>query len=126
MGTWGIGTDQNDEALDFFGDFFGDLFGPKKIGLLREAFKYRDTYDKFRAACHVLQMFGNSRYWPRRYREELKELLDLGIKRLTEMIHPAEGERSEFLELWAHEREEITASVQEQLDDLKKKRERLK
>jgi hypothetical protein len=124
VGTWGTGPTQSDAAFDLFGHFFGDLFGPQKIQVLREAFKYCDAYGRIRAACHVLQMLGDILYWPQDHEAELKELLDLGILRLTDMIHPPD-EDSDFLELFAHERDEVTASVQQQIDDLVAQRELL-
>jgi hypothetical protein len=96
MGTWGTGADDSDAAYDLFGDFFGNLFGPEKIEELREALRYYDDYGKIRAACHILQMLGFTLYWPRMHREELKELLELGIRRLTNMIHPPDS-RYHFL-----------------------------
>jgi hypothetical protein len=122
MGTWGTGATQSDAAFDLFGDFFGDLFGAEKIQVLRDAFRYYDDYGKIRAACHILQILGGGLFWPRKHEAALKELLDLGIKRLRDMIHPPPGKDIDFLELWAAHREEVTASVQEQIDDLTEKR----
>ncbi len=118
MGTWGTGPTQSDTAFDLFDDFFGDLFGTGKIQVLRDAFKYCDDYGRIRAACHILQMLGNTLYWPREHEAELQDLLDLGIRRLTDMLHPPPDEDVDFLELWAHLRDEVVASVQQQIDDL--------
>jgi hypothetical protein len=126
MGVWGTGPTQSDEAYDFLSHFFGDLFGSKKIQELRGAFKYSDAYGRIQTGAHILQMLGDVLHWPDKHEEELKELLELAVLRLTAMVTPVEGKPPEFLTLWSeNDAKEAAASVQAQIDDLKKKRERL-
>ncbi len=123
MGVWGTEPIASDQAYDFLGHFFGDLFGPEKIQQLRDAFKYRDAYGRIQAGAHILQMLGDGLHWPCEYEQELKELLDLAVNRLTAMISPVDGRPPEFITLWLREEDAkaAAASVQEQIDDLKKK-----
>jgi hypothetical protein len=127
MGTWGAGPTASDEAYDFLGDFFGDLFGPEKVQQLREAFRFSDAYGSIRAGAHVLQMLGDTLHWPREQHEELKELLDLAVRRLTAMITPAGDRPTDFVASWLREgtRKEAVASVREQIEDLQRKRQAL-
>jgi hypothetical protein len=126
MGVWGTGPTQSDDAYDLFKLFYGDLFGPKKIQLLRNALRYYDAYAAIQAAAFILQMLGENLFWPRKYQGELKELLDLAILRLTEMITPVDGKPTEFISLWSEEdAKDAVKSVQQQIDDLRSKRELL-
>jgi hypothetical protein len=76
-----------------------------------------------RAACCILQLLGSPRTWPQGYEGDLRELLDLGIRRLTDMINPPDGDR-DHLESW-NDPAALIASIEEQIADLKRKRELL-
>lgn len=123
MGAWGYGPLENDAACDVLDAFFGDLFGPEKIAVLRGCFRFVDDYNSIRAGCCILQMLGSARTWPDGYEAELRELLDLGIRRLTDMLDPLDGDR-DHIDGWVDPRA-LVRSVQEQLADLKQKRQLL-
>jgi hypothetical protein len=69
-------------------------------------------------------MLGDCLHWPCEHEQELKELLDLAVNRLTAMISPVDGCPPEFMTSWLREEDAnaAAASVQEQIDDLMKKR----
>jgi hypothetical protein len=122
MGAWGKGPLQNDAACEVLDAFFGDLFGEDKVQVLRAAFRYVDDYDSARAACYILQLLGDPRTWPMGREAELRELLDLGIERLTRIVRPPD---EDFLGLWGPGRREVIDAVEREIAGLKAKRERL-
>jgi len=119
IGAWGVEPWESDGAADWFADMFGDL----KIEMMREALKYYDAYDEIRAACYVLQTLGRVYVWPAARHDDLKELLDKGIKLLTNMLNPPSADW-DFLELWGRD-PKVIASVQKQLDELKARRSKI-
>lgn len=120
MGDWGAEPWNNDEAADWFHRFWKDCGISQLITEIKNFDETQENYDSFRAACYVLQTFGNPYMWPMAFRSDLKELIDRGLHVLTCMIEPPSDDWG-FLDMWGNN-PLVIASVRRQIEELKKRR----
>jgi len=123
VGDWGSKPRENDEAADWFHKLWKYSDFSIVINEIQNFRPEEEKYDSFRAACYVLQSFGNPYMWPSKNRELLRELLDTSIGILEKMID-SPGEAWGFLDMWGNDPKVIVA-VKQQIGELRMRRSEL-
>lgn len=123
MGDWGKEPWSNDEAAAWFHRFWKDRDLSVLIDEIMHFDGTKESYDSFRAASYVLQVFGNPYMWPTDHRKGLKELLERSIKVLTSMLEPP-NENWGFLDMWGND-PDVVSSVRGQIEELQRRRSEL-
>ncbi|WP_448953466.1 hypothetical protein [Labrys neptuniae] len=118
MGAWDFSPWGNDDAAGWYSRF---LRGCDFVMLKREfeEFSEKDEskYDKIRAACYMLQCIGNPYIIPKTEEIEVKDLIEQGIRILSNMIDPPDQNWT-YLDMWGGD-EEVRSSIGEQIKTLK-------
>lgn len=106
----------NDEAADWFHKFWKSNSIDLVISEIKNFNPTDEKYDSIRAACHVLICFGSSYSYPIKELDNRKEIIELAIDILTNMLN-SPNEDWGFLDMWGYD-DEVIASVQKQIVQL--------